>query len=253
MPKEVEIARAYETDYVAGQYAEQPFAGPEWWRQTSRNYVRAIIQVLKDYRVVGPIVDYGTGWGHLVDAMIQNGFDARGIELSQNEVAYAQQRGLPVRQGDLRTLKGYEGQLSTLTMSAVFEHLIDHTAFLSTVHALLRDGGLFITMHPTAACFRLLGDVVRLGNRKSELPYLAGAFTPPWHTVLFSVEGTKQLVSRHGFRLLEIRPAPQGRLGGLLGLIQALLEVTNKMGWFMFRTRWPLVTTHIFIFQKDGD
>src|SRR6266545_4942501 len=116
MPDEAEIVQAYQTEYVAGRYAEQPFAGPEWWRHASRTYCASIVQVLKDRRVNGLVVDYGAGWGHLVDMMIQSGFDARGLELSQTEVAYAQQRGLPVQQGDLGTLRGLEGEVSAITM-----------------------------------------------------------------------------------------------------------------------------------------
>jgi SAM-dependent methyltransferase len=249
MPDEAELAKAYETEYVAGAY-KQEFAGPEWWRHASRTYCASIVQVLKDRSVIGLVVDYGAGWGHLVDTMIQSGFDARGVELSQREVAYAQQRGLPVQQGDLGALRGLEGQVSALTMSAVFEHLVNHAAFLSTLHRLLTEDGLFITMHPTAAMFNLLGNLVRFGDKTKELPNLAGSMTAPWHTVLFSIDGTEKFISRHGFRLLEVRPAPQGRLGGLLGLVQISLEFVNKIGWRVFRTRWPLVTTHIFVFQK---
>lgn len=135
-------------------------------------------------------------------------------------------------------------------MSAVFEHLVNHAAFLSTLHRLLAEGGLFITMHPTAAMFNLLGNLVRFGDKTKELPDLAGSMTAPWHTVLFSIDGTEKFISRHGFRLLEVRPAPQGRLGGLLGLVQISLELVNKVGWRVFRTRWPLLTTYIFVFQK---
>jgi hypothetical protein len=249
MPNEAELAKAYETEYVAGAYAEE-FAGPEWWRQASRTYRASIVRVLKDRGVTGLVVDYGAGWGHLVDTMIQSGFDARGVELSQREVAYAQQRGLPVQQGDLSILKGLEGQISALTMSAVFEHLVNHDIFLSIVHGLLKEDGLFITMHPTAAMFNLLCNVVRFGDKTKELPELAGAMTAPWHTVFFSIDGTEQFISRLGFRLLEIRPAPQGRLGGFLGFVQISLELVNRIGWRLFRTRWPLLTTHIFVFQK---
>jgi hypothetical protein len=75
MPDEAELAKAYETEYVAGAY-KQEFAGPEWWRHASRTYCASIVQVLKDRSVIGLVVDYGAGWGHLVDTMIQSGFDA---------------------------------------------------------------------------------------------------------------------------------------------------------------------------------
>ena len=121
------------------------------------------------------------------------------MELSQREVAYAQQRGLPLQQGDLGALRGLEGQISAVTMSAVFEHLVDHAAFLSTLHRLLAEGGLFITMHPTAAMFNLLGNLVRFGDKTKELPDLAGSMTAPWHTVLFSIDRTEKFFRAMGF------------------------------------------------------
>jgi 2-polyprenyl-3-methyl-5-hydroxy-6-metoxy-1,4-benzoquinol methylase len=249
MPDAAELAKSYAADYLAGAY-KSDFEGPEWWRKASRPYRDAILATLRDHQVQGSVIDYGTGWGHLVEDMIEHGYQARGLEFSRRPVAYAQERGVPVQQGGLDVLTGMDGQLSALTMSAVFEHIADHDRFLAQVRALLKDDGLFITLHPTAAIYYLLGNLMRLGNRQKELPNLAGAIVAPWHTVLFSVRGTVDFISRHGFRLISIRPAPQGRLGGVLGAIQIALELVNKAGWSLFGTRWPLVTTHIFVFQR---
>ena len=243
------MMKAYQTEYVADKHTEE-FADPEWWRDVSRTYCASIVQVLRDYHVNGLVVDYGAGWGHLVDMMRRSGFEAQGVELSQDQLAYARGRGLPIHEGDLGALKALEGQVSAITLSAVFEHLVNHAALLSAAHTLLKDDGLFITLHPTAATLNLLGNLLRLGNKRKPLPDLAGAFTAPWHTALFSIDGTRQVISRGGFDVLEIRPAPQGRLGGMLGMVQILLELVNKVGWRMFHTRWPLVTTHIFVCQK---
>jgi 2-polyprenyl-3-methyl-5-hydroxy-6-metoxy-1,4-benzoquinol methylase len=252
MPSQAAVEEAYRSTYVAGKLNENTAFSPEWWREASRPYVQALVGVLKDYRVQGRVLDYGAGWGHLVDGMIKAGFHAQGLELSAKEVAYGRARGLPMRQEHLTEVQGLDGTLSAITMSAVLEHFVDHPAMLRAVHRLLKSDGLFVTMHPTAALFRMLGTIFRFGVRRRELAEYAGTFTPPWHTVLFSVNGTDQLISRHGFRLLEIRPAPQGRLGGVLGLIQVSLEWVNKFGWALLGKRWPLVTTHIFVFQKVG-
>jgi hypothetical protein len=114
----------------------------------------------------------------------------------------------------------------------------------------LKDGGILVTLHPTSACAGLFWNLIRLGNKHKPLPKLDGTFTAPWHTVLFSVEGTKEMISRNGFRLLEIRPAPQGRWGGWVSAIQISLELVNKLGWSLFGTRWPLVTSYLFIYEK---
>jgi 2-polyprenyl-3-methyl-5-hydroxy-6-metoxy-1,4-benzoquinol methylase len=251
MPDENEMARAYQMEYVANTPTKESVS-PDLWRKVSEPYCSSLVQALLDHRVDGPVVDFGAGWGVLLEMLIEHGFTARGVELSLEKAAYAQKRGLPLQQGDLHALQGLDGRVSAITLLAVFEHLVNHAAVLSAAHTLLRDGGLFVTLHPTATAYRLIGTIVRLGNRRKPLPDLAGAFTAPWHTALFSIKGTEDIISRHGFRLLEIRRAPQGRLGGLLGLVQRGLELVNTMGWWLLGTRWPLVTTHIFVFQKIG-
>jgi SAM-dependent methyltransferase len=252
LPDEQEMVRAYEAEYVSAAQTEE-FTDPDVWREVSRTYCASMVKVIEDYRITGPIVDYGAGWGLLVELLNKRGFQARGLEISRQELAYAQARGLPIEKGDLQGLQGVDAQLSAITLLAVFEHLVNHGAVLRAAHRLLKPGGLFVTLHPTASIYRLIGNIVRLGDKRKPLPDLLGSFTAPWHTALFSVAATEQLISRYGFRLLEIRPAPQGRFGGMVGLVQRALELVNKLGWALLGTRWPLVTTHIFVFEKAAN
>ena len=41
----------------------------------------------------------------------------------------------------------------------------------------------------------------------------------------------KHLMAKHDFELLDIRPAPQGRIPVLMGLAQRVLETINRGGW----------------------
>ena len=249
MPGEAEMLKAYATGYDTGEQLPE-YHDPEWWRGVSRTYQDAMVRTLKDHGVDGPVLDCGAGWGVFVERYAAEGFAARGVEPSHGQAAFARRRGLDVQQGTLGSLQGCDGQMSAITMFAVFEHLTNQAAVVADARRLLQDGGLLITGHPTAACFHIAGNVLRLGNKQRQLPSLDAAFSAPWHTALLSVAATTQLISRQGFRLLEIRPVPQGRRGGLLGAVQIGLEVVNRIGWKLAGTRWPLVTTHIFVFQR---
>jgi hypothetical protein len=79
---------------------------------------------------------------------------------------------------------------------------------------------------------------------------LTGAFAPPWHTLFISIRGMKLLAERAGLVVCEVRPAPQGRLGGMLGFIQTCLESINRLGWLILGADWPLHTSHIFVLKK---
>lgn len=251
MPDAAALRHAYEKDYLAAKHIEE-FADRDAYMRYTGPYRDCMIAALRAHGVEGPIVDCGAGWGALVERMCAEGFSARGVELSHDQVADARRRALPVLQGDLSALPDREGTLAAITLFAVFEHLGDHAALLRDARRMLRPDGLFITAHPTSACFNLAATVLRLGNGRRELPSLVGAFAPPWHTALLSIEATERIIVDHGFELLDVRPVRQGRLGGMVGLVQIILELVNKAGWAVMGRRWPLVTTHIFVFRKIG-
>ena len=250
MPSEADMLAAYRSEYAEGGQLER-YIDPDWARAAVRPYAAAIMRALEDHRVKGTVIDVGAGWGGLMEMMLAAGLDGRGVELSERQVAYARQRGWPVVQGDLGAIRDLDGAVSAVTLDAVFEHLTNHARVLADAHRMLRDDGLLITLHPTATFYRLVGTVARFGNRAKELPSLSGSFAPPWHTLLASIAATRMMLARSGFTVLEIRRAPQGQFGGLTSLLQFLLGLANDVGWPLFGTRWPLVTSHIFVCRKS--
>ena len=82
---------------------------------------------------------------------------------------------------------------------------------------------------------------------------MAVVVCPPWHTVFFSLEGMRALTGRYGFELIEVRPAPQGRVEGWMQGVQAAMELVNRLGWSLLRGRWPGLTAHTFVLRKTGD
>jgi hypothetical protein len=247
-PSQQELAEAYATEYAAAGHYEQD---PDACNLSARTYYQAIIKTLKDYQVEGAVLDYGAGWGGLCEMLIGNGFQCRGTEMSHDMVTYCQRRGLPVQYGDITTLEGKK--FSALVLCTVFEHLIEHDNWMARANQLLKQDGLLVTLQPTARFADFMGRILRLGNLQAPLPRLHQVFCPPWHTVFFSLDGMRTLVSRHGFDLLEIRPAPQGRARGLTGLAQRCLELVSRFGWHLMGERWPLLTAHIFVLRKVHD
>jgi SAM-dependent methyltransferase len=247
LPSAVELARAYAAEYAtAGHYQ----ADADRCRTSARPYYHSILDALKDYHAEGLVVDYGAGWGGLCELLIAQGFHVQSVEPSDRMAAYCRKKGLPVEQGDLSALQIKEGQIGTFALNTVFEHLVAQDAWLRHVHRLLAPHGLFVTLQPTAPFADFMGRVVRFGNMRAPLPALHQFFCPPWHTVFFSLEGMKQLMAKHGFELLDIRPAPQGREQGVIGLTQVALETINRVGWRLMGHSWPLLTAHTFVFRK---
>lgn len=248
VPTAEALERAYAETYAdAGHYE----GDPDVMRHAARPYYMSLLQALRAHGVTGRVVDYGAGWGGLTELLREHALTCEGVEPSEQMAAYCQERGLPVRRGGLNALPD-GGVVDALVLCAVFEHLGNPQEVLEAAYGALRPGGLLITLQPTAPFARFTGTVARLGRRDAPLPAVGQTFCPPWHVVFYSLEGMTTLAQRHGFTSLEVRPAPQGRAGGVTGVVQWGLGLVNRVGWPLCGRRWPLLPAHTFVLRKDA-
>ncbi|MGH9429686.1 MAG: class I SAM-dependent methyltransferase [Terriglobia bacterium] len=255
--RSVQLAPIPKAEFVETYYRDSKFSSevhentdPDGMRGSSRPYYVAIEKVLADYKTRGTVVDFGAGWGGLCEYLISCGYQCRGLELSKLQVEECRKRSLPVEQRSLSSLVSSGVRAEALVLSGVFEHLTDPVSFFRDANALLEDGGLLVSLQPTATFAQLIAWCCRLGSTSRPLPTLFGIFDAPWHVVLYSLEGMKLFAEKHGFELVEIRPAPQGRVKGFYGVIQFLAGIINVIGWAGVCSAWPLVTSHTFVFRK---
>jgi 2-polyprenyl-3-methyl-5-hydroxy-6-metoxy-1,4-benzoquinol methylase len=159
------------------------------------------IRPLLPAATAGPVVDIGCGEGHLVRCLLDDGYEATGIDVSPEQVALAHRAGLPqVRQGDYLDLLGeHGGQLGAVTALDLLEHLTKTevlTAF-DAVAAALRPGGTFVARVPNAVS--PFGGNIRYGD-----------FT---HETWFTGLAVRQLAAAAGFgevRLVGCPPPVHG-------------------------------------------
>jgi SAM-dependent methyltransferase len=234
--------------YLSGNERERA-TSPQSWEKTSRPYNESMREAVRAHAGTGPLLDFGAGYGFLCELLNKSGYACTGVELSEERLAYCREKNMPVYRGSTEVFSQKRG-LSAVLLCAVFEHLSAHREFLEQARQGLSEDGVIITLHPTSKTFRLLAFLFRFGLSSRELPSLTGAFAPPWHTMFISVRGMKILADRVDLEVCEIRPAPQGRLGGVLGAIQASLESINRVGWLILGATWPLHTSHIFVLKR---
>ena len=245
-PTPGELEAAYRSEYVkAGHLRSQA----EEATGAAQPYYKAIVAAMRGHGAPAKVLEVGAGWGGLAEMLLARGFEYQGVDLADDMVSHCMAKGFPVERGDLFSIDS--APCGALITSAVFEHLVGHDAWLDRARTLLEPGGLFVSMQPTARFAHFMGQAARMGFRRLELPQLHEVFCPPWHTVLFSIPGMEQLLARHGFRLLDVLPGPQGIGRGLTGMAQRTLSVVNKAGWPLFGVTWPFVICHIFVFQKE--
>jgi len=95
----------------------------------SPEHVKARQQVYVAYfQGDGPVVDVGCGRGEFLELLREAGIPSRGVDSDAGMVAYCQQRGLEVSQGDLFDLLAAEedGTLGGIFSAQVIEHLPPH-------------------------------------------------------------------------------------------------------------------------------
>ncbi|HPU98497.1 MAG TPA: class I SAM-dependent methyltransferase [Candidatus Hydrogenedentes bacterium] len=251
MPDPDWLREAYAERYhAAGHYAEDP-------EQRNRHGRRVFAAMVKTYadlggHIAGPVLDYGCGWGGLLDLLRAAGIPAEGADLSRTMGAYCRSRGHIIHEMELQQLAQQRpGAYSGVFMSAVFEHLPEPDKALAAVYTLLRKDGLFISLQPTAGFARFFGTLFRAGMKRLPLPRLHEVICPPWHTVLYTPEGMKRIAERAGFSLAGVFRGPVQTGTGPAGAVKDALELANRAGWSMLGARWPLCICHIFALRKN--
>lgn len=136
----------------------------------------------------GKLLDVGCGDGRSVEWLRSLGWDAEGIDFDRAAVATATARGIPVRQGDLRSLDVGQPTFDALTLSHVIEHVHDPRSLLAECGWMLRSGGRIVVVTPNARSFlaqRYAHDWIGLD--------------PPRHLQVFTLGVLTRLVREAGF------------------------------------------------------
>jgi 2-polyprenyl-3-methyl-5-hydroxy-6-metoxy-1,4-benzoquinol methylase len=173
-------------------YASQ-HAGPGDGASATLVY-RRFIRPLLPFPPAGPIIDIGCGQGDLVQLLLNEGYDAEGIDVSPEQVALAQAKGLQqVRQGDYRQiLSKRRCQLAAVTATDLLEHLTKDEVLdtFDRVFDALAPCGVFIARVPNAVS--PLAGHIRYGDFTHESSYTA--------------RSVKQLAAAAGFLSVAVYP-----------------------------------------------
>jgi len=104
----------------------------------------------------GKVLDLGCGRGEFMELLLENGFDAVGVDLNSQMVDICLDKGLKVRQSDiLQALAGFEdGSFAGIFSSQVIEHLTPEylKRMVEICRAKLEPGGTVVleTVNPTS-------------------------------------------------------------------------------------------------------
>lgn len=144
----------------------------------------------------GPAIDIGCGQGELVKVLLADGYDARGVDISPEQVELARAVGLGrVRHADYRdALAERPSGFAVITATDLLEHLTKEEVldtFDRIVQALI-PRGVFVARVPNAVS--PLGGHIRYGD-----------FT---HESSYTERSIRQLAAAAGFRSVTVRSCP---------------------------------------------
>lgn len=163
----------------------------------ARNFDRLIAKELAPRLTPGAtILDVGCGGGAFLDAASRAGYEARGLDVSEDAAQLCRERGHEATSGDFLQ-NSNAATVDAITMWDVLEHLRVPGDFLSSVARYVKPGGLFVAKVPIYG-----GLSVSLSDR---LPRLRSALLgAPDHVQYFTADSINAMVARSPLELVSL-------------------------------------------------
>jgi SAM-dependent methyltransferase len=179
------------TDSALQEYYNAEYAVPsgDAYYQHYEDIARKLISSIEAKTGLrGSMLEIGCSHGAFLLQARAAGWDVTGIEICGEAASNARARGLNVVTGALEQSGSSLGTFDCVTSWYVIEHIVDVNAFLSAIKSHLKPGGLLALRTANARAL-----VARM------IPQYWNWIEAPAHIRLFSAEGMKRLLERHGF------------------------------------------------------
>lgn len=182
LPGTGELKRHYEAYYNTPNYMKK--------RDAKLRQTRARIARIPGVRAGQAFLDIGCNAGFAVAAAKEKGLVAHGIDIDPDAVAAAKEA---FGTGLFETLSVQDYAASgrkadILYSSEVIEHTPEPESFVAAMATILKPGGRLFLTTPAADHWRVPRNFTSWNEAK-----------PPIHLILYSREGLRQLLGRHGF------------------------------------------------------
>lgn len=223
-PSPADVAAVYESGYFDDRgWVGDPTSDSAYM---TRCYAEVAASLRRRVPSGGRLLDVGCATGAFVAAAAAAGWQACGLEVSEDAAARARAAGLDVRCGTLAA-GAYAGEVfDVVTAWHVVEHLIDPVADLRRMRSLVAAGGLLLVETPNA---RSIGAILRR-ERWAQI-------RPPEHINFFDRGALERAFEASGWRPLSsetiYRRASAERIAGrrsLAPLARAAARLSEMLG-----------------------
>jgi SAM-dependent methyltransferase len=192
LPDRAELEQIYSGSYFSraagdtkGQGYDDYVADAELHRETANRRLDQLARLVAP----GKLLDVGSAAGFFVSEAFRRGWEARGIDISPEMVAWGTKNlGAELEYGTLETFSAEPGSFDVVTMWDYIEHATQPEDDLRRARELLRPGGLLALSTGDAASL-----AARLSGSRWHL------LTPRHHNYFFTKESLRILLTRLGF------------------------------------------------------
>ncbi|MEX2596168.1 MAG: class I SAM-dependent methyltransferase [Salibacteraceae bacterium] len=109
---------------------------------------RKVMEQIQKIKPGGKLLDIGAGSGILVQAALELGYDAEGVEPSKWLHKQAQKLNLPVELGIFPQEDRLKGPYDVVTLVDVIEHVGDPKGLVKSIREVLKEDGILIVVTP---------------------------------------------------------------------------------------------------------
>lgn len=193
-------------DFYAAEYHERHYGHSDSRkRRTSASLVRQI-EAMAGRR--GRLLDIGCSLGHFLAAATRRGWEAWGVDVSEDMVRRCQEHGLQARLGGLDRLPFPDAYFDVIHARHVLEHDIEVFRSLAEMRRALAADGLLFVVTPDAGCRKVR-------RRGADYP----KFWKPDHMICLTRQTLAEVMRRAGFAEVRTPPAAGLCIDGLAGAV----------------------------------
>jgi SAM-dependent methyltransferase len=179
-----------------------------YWRshepaKVARNpYGAYVCRQLAALRPRGDLLDFGSGWGSVLNEAGREGWRATGIEVDERKIAFCREQGLNAVYGDLLQRPFPAATFDAAIAEQVFEHLYSPVGYMKELHRVLKPDGVLYVAVPNFGSI-----AAKLRGPQWEYVH------PASHVRYFDRSSLGDLAERCGFEVLKPNYVPRGTSG----------------------------------------